>query len=629
MNHQLGRGVAALFCFALLAGACAGDDDSASGQDSSDTGAGGEVEGTSGNEASVAGEQQSNDTTPTHGGRLVYAIESDSQNPWTHYATSCAISCRMVLRAITDPLFITDDKGEIQPYLVDKVVPNNDYTQWTLTIKDGISFHDGTPLDGAAVKYNIDACRYSPLTGPAFIGLESIEATGQTVTLKYGHSEAVGPQMLRAETCGMMLSPTWMATLSNNPMNNVPFVSEEEFAAQSFDGDPAAPVGVGPFKFVSYTPGSGNSFVAERNEDYWRGEGPNSLTGEGLPYLDEIELVAVPSVQSRSEGLKSGDFDVIHTSDGKEVAKFRANDQFTIVQSSDFAETSHILLNVASGENPTLAAVREVETVDMDPDRANANSPLIQRSCRIALAHAIDRQRIADERYAGLALPANGPFAPGTMGYVEDTGYPSFNLDLAIDKWQECKTDHGVAPVTFALNTTNDGFNLQTADLVASMWTDAFGDEIEVAVTPIQQVEYAGLALAGLYQAQLWRNHGGVDPSEQWYWWSSITASPIAPTVPELGLNFGRFIDQDIDDALATIRHDPNSGARRAAAEQINRAFGENVWNLWTVWTQWGVVATSNVRDIADMEIPDHGPAQPLISGKHHLAQIWCVDGSC
>ena len=42
---------------------------------------------------------------------------------------------------------------------------------------------------------------------------------------------------------------------------------------------------VGPFVFESYTPGNGNSFIATRNDDYWRGDGPNSVTGEGL---DEI-----------------------------------------------------------------------------------------------------------------------------------------------------------------------------------------------------------------------------------------------------------------------------------------------------------------------------------------------------
>ena len=39
---------------------------------------------------------------------------------------------------------------------------------WTLTVRDGITFHDGTPLDGAAVKFNIDATRSSPLTAGAY-----------------------------------------------------------------------------------------------------------------------------------------------------------------------------------------------------------------------------------------------------------------------------------------------------------------------------------------------------------------------------------------------------------------------------------------------------------------------------
>ena len=61
--------------------------------------------------------------TPVRGGKLVYGIEADSANPWVHYATSCAISCRMIFRAISDPLFITKDDGTIVPYLVDKVTP--------------------------------------------------------------------------------------------------------------------------------------------------------------------------------------------------------------------------------------------------------------------------------------------------------------------------------------------------------------------------------------------------------------------------------------------------------------------------------------------------------------------------
>ncbi|MEL7155739.1 MAG: ABC transporter substrate-binding protein, partial [Actinomycetota bacterium] len=259
----------------------------------------------------------------------------------------------------------------------------------------------------------------------------------------------------------------------------------------------------------------------------------------------------------------------------------------------------------------------------------NSSSPINQLSCRRALAHAIDQQRLAEERYAGLVAVANGPFPPGSIGHLEDSGYPSFDLDAAAAEWETCKADHGTTPVAFSFNTTNDAFNVETNELIASMWRDAFGDEIDVSIAPIEQGQYIGLALAGAFQAQGWRNHAGVDPAEQWYWWNAATASPIDPGVPELALNFGRFQDPEMDAAFATIRQNPDPAARQAAAEEVNRLFGENVWNFWTVWTLWGIMSNPRVQNITGLEIPDFGPSKPVIAGKHHLTQIWCVDGDC
>lgn len=265
----------------------------------------------------------------------------------------------------------------------------------------------------------------------------------------------------------------------------------------------------------------------------------------------------------------------------------------------------------------------------MDAGNLNSGSPLLQLSCRRALAHAIDLDRLAEERYAGLSRPANGPFPPGSIGHLEDTGYPAYDLDAAAAEFETCKADHGTVPVEFTYNTTNDAFNVETNELIASMWTEAFGDEVNVSITPIEQGQYIGLALAGVFQAQGWRNHAGVDPTEQWYWWNSATASPIAPDVPELALNFGRFQDAAMDEAFNTIRQNPDPAARQEAAEEVNRLFGENVWNFWTVWTLWGVIANPRVQNITNLEYPEGGQVFPVIAGKHHLTQIWCSDGDC
>ncbi|MFV0257523.1 MAG: ABC transporter substrate-binding protein [Acidimicrobiales bacterium] len=602
---------------AAACGASSGNDDAAEPAATSPDVSAARAEG----EATGADTREAGE--PVRGGTLVYGIEADSANPWTTYGTSCAISCNMILAVVGDPLFITQDDGEVVPYLVESVETSEDQRVWTLTIRDGVLFHDGTPVDGEAVAYNIEACRTSALRSSRFIGLESVESEGQTVTLTYAEPDAAGPKAnLRDGVCGYQFSKAWLETLPTNPL-----LTDEEKAAAT--GDVAAPVGSGPFKFVSYTPGNGNAFVAERFEDYWRGDGPNSVTGEGLPYLDRIEMVVAVDIQGRSNGLQGGQFDIVHTANADEIAKFEGNPDFYTIQANDYGETNYVLLNVAQGENPTLAEARGLSSLEMDPAGANAANPLLHLSCRKALAHAIDRDRFAQEREAGLSTPANGPFPPGSIGYLEDSGYPDFDLDAARAEWETCKQDVGTVPVSFTFNTTNDAFNVESNELTASMWRDAFGEEVEVSITPIEQGQYIGLALAGKFQAQGWRNHGGVDPTEQWFWWSSLTANPIAPDGSELALNFGRFQDPEIDAQLEIIRQNPDPAARKAAAEAINRSFGANVWNFWYTWTLWGIIANPNVQNITSTSIPDYGMSMPVISGTHSLNQIWCLEGSC
>ena len=93
------------------------------------------------------------------GGTLVFGLEADTANGWAPYRASYATSGYIPLSAISDSLFAVTDEGETYPLLVESVDHNDDYTEWTLHIREGIRFHDGTPLDGAAVKFNIDANR--------------------------------------------------------------------------------------------------------------------------------------------------------------------------------------------------------------------------------------------------------------------------------------------------------------------------------------------------------------------------------------------------------------------------------------------------------------------------------------
>lgn len=563
--------------------------------------------------ATMQGEHHVGDEgEPVHGGDLVYGIEADSANGWVNYRTSCATACYVLMSAVSDPLFNATQDGEIAPGLVESWEANDDYTVWTFQVREGVTFHDGTPLDGEAVAFNIEACMGSALTGPALLHLDSVEADGQTVTINLNQPNVVLPRGFTERQCAYMFSPEWMRTLPDVPQRiEGSRVYDEELAATPADGDPTQPVGLGPFVFESYSPGNGNSFRLVRNEDYWRG--PNGVTGEELPYLDSIEGVVSVDIDSRSNSVESGEFDLIHSSNTDEIAEFLEEGELEVTASSRYGDTNYIMLNVAEGE--------------LDPDGVNADSPLLNVHCRRALAFATDQQRLIDERGAGLSQPATGPFTPDMLGYLEDSGFPSYDPDQAVAEMDTCLGELGVESIEFSFNTTNDPFNVETNTLMISMWNEVFGGTVNATIEPIEQGQYIGLALVGTFNAFAWRNHGGIDPDTQNYWWNSTSSSPIG----QLALNFGRFRDADIDAQLEILRTNPDPDARKEAAEELNRIFGEQVYNLWTSWAIWGVISQPYVNGVEANVIPgiDDPGLGLAFSGRHQVNQLWCDEGVC
>jgi peptide/nickel transport system substrate-binding protein len=618
-RSTLWKVLAMLMAFGLIAAACGdAEDGAAPTPPPDDTVDDGEEEDTATATTRAPEVVDDGDGEPVHGGRLVYGMEADSANPWAHYRTSCAISCYVVLQTISDPLFFANPEGEVIPYLVESFEPNDDYTAWTFDIREGITFHDGSPLDAEAVKFNIETCVGSSLTGPAYSNIGPMEADGQTLTITTATTPWVAlPTYFAGGQCSYMFSEEWLQTLADVPHRDEdsPFY-DAELAGTPADGIPDQPVGLGAWQYVSYTPGNGNSFVAERNEDYWRGE--NGITGEELPYLDEVELVVAVDIDSRTNGLRSGQFDIIHTANADEINNFEQDGGFEVNSSNVFGETSHILLNVAQGTNAMTGA-------EIDPEGANAENPLNTLACRRALAHGIDNERLAEERGAGIVEPANGPFPPGSIGHLDDTGYPQYDPEAAQAELDTCLEERGTDSIEFAFNTTNDPFNVESNQLIISMWQEIFGDQVRATITPIEQGQYIGLALTGNFQALGWRNHGGIDPDQQLLWWISATASPIGA----LALNFGRFSDPVIDENLLTIRMNPDPDARREAAENVNRRFGEQVYHWWNTWTLWAAVNNEPVNNVTSLETPEGESVIPIISGRHPLPQIWCTGGQC
>ena len=147
----------------------------------------------------------------------MYGIEADTANAWAPYKTSYATAGYVPLTAVSDSLFQVSDAGEFYPLLVESFETNDDYTEWTLHIREGITFHDGTPLDGAAVKFNIDANRAGPVTASAMVLVDTVTASGQDVVITTKGPWVALPAVLSYGSTGYMMSPTWLASLPDVP----------------------------------------------------------------------------------------------------------------------------------------------------------------------------------------------------------------------------------------------------------------------------------------------------------------------------------------------------------------------------------------------------------------------------
>ena len=117
------------------------------------------------------------------------------------------------------------------------------------------------------------------------------------------------------------------------------------------------------------------------------------------------------------------------------------------------------------------------------------------------------------------------------------------------------------------------------------MWTDAFGDKVKATITPIEQGQYIGLALTGAFQASAWRNHGGSIPISSRLWWQSASAAAARVAWRSTsGASWTRTWTTQLD----IIKTNPDPAARKAAAEAVNKIFGEKAYNLWLTWALWG-----------------------------------------
>ncbi|MGI8755184.1 MAG: hypothetical protein ACR2MB_04855 [Acidimicrobiales bacterium] len=124
--------------------------------------------------------------------------------------------------------------------------------------------------------------------------------------------------------------------------------------------------------------------------------------------------------------------------------------------------------------------------------------------------------------------------------------------------------------------------------------------------------------VSGAVAASLDPVESGLDPDMDRVWWYG-KSNPV---------NFGRFNDPVINQALDTGRSTTDAAKRKAAYEAINRQFAKNVWNVYLWYSPWTVAEAANVHGVLGPALPGNGGPPPvrLVTG-HSLLGIWIGRG--
>ena len=260
------------------------------------------------------------------------------------------------LSTLYDQLIVYDhDLGDYRPHLAESLSSNDDLDEWTLTLRPGITFPDGTPLDTAAVHYSLQRfVTEDALNGSsAFIAwVEEFEIVDDlTMVLHLDRPWGTFPYAL-ADEPGMVVNPTVVEAMG-----------QEEFNLNPVDG------GVGPYNIERYAPGE--EIVVTAKDDYWGGP----------VCVETIRFIRIPGAPATYQAYQNDEINVAFLREARTIADAVENgDDENAFSSLQNGGSSIFMNNGVRGSTPPTTDLRLREaialSVDVDVLNQRANEGL-------------------------------------------------------------------------------------------------------------------------------------------------------------------------------------------------------------------------------------------------------------
>ncbi len=318
---------------------------------------------------------------------LVIAIGAEPENldPLKMMSAPAAT----IAEHMVENLIYLDVDGTLQPALAESWEPTEDGMSWILKLREGVEFHDGTPFNAEAVKFNLDR----------FMGVEDPDNAAVFAFLLGEVSEV---EVVDEYTVEIHLNDVFAPIASHLSHSFIGMHSPASLEALDAGAFVEEPVGTGPFKFAGWD--RGNQIVMERNDDYWG----------NVPKLSSVTFKFVPEAGSRVIMLETGE--------------------------------AHAIMAVPPTDIDRLDGVADIDVVHQTSVRViylgfNLEREIFQDArVRQALNHAVNKDALINTIFSGVGEPSSAPIVPAIFGY---TAVGPYEYDP--DKAKELLADAGYA----------------------------------------------------------------------------------------------------------------------------------------------------------------------------------------
>jgi peptide/nickel transport system substrate-binding protein len=439
-------------------------------------------------------------------------------------------SAYKLMDLVYDGLVILDPTLVPQPGLATSW-DNPDPTTWIFHLREGVTFHDGTPFTADDVVYTYTTILDENFAAPFranYTSIASVSATDpQTVEFKL-----TGPYAPFLSYMDNGIVPKHIAEATDNDLAN-------------------HPVGTGPFTFVSWERNS--KIELKANPNYWG----------GAPKLEGVTLFIIPDNTVRATSLETGDLDLIHSPlSPQDVDNLKNVDGVTVTEQTALGYT-YLNFNV---KDPILSDVK----------------------VRQAIAHLVDKNTISSEIYQGMDIPGKSPLVPGTWWYadVPDQAFDPAAAEALFTEAGWVKNGDGIyekegQKLSIVLTTHSEDPNrIQVVEYLQNVFSE---NGIDASVQTTEWPTFFGAVQKKDYQIALFGWLRLVDPDYAMY--AQFTCNG--------GLNWGGYCDPELDTLLKQGRENSDQAQRAEIYNQVATKVIDQVYYDVLLY-QGYVVATRN-----------------------------------